>query len=29
MEDGSESPKGGTGFGVRTLLRLLSDFRKP
>jgi len=28
-EDGSESPKGGTGFGVRTLLRLLSDFRKP
>jgi leucyl aminopeptidase len=28
-EDGSESPKGGTGFGVRTLLRLLADFRKP
>jgi leucyl aminopeptidase len=28
-EDGSESRKGGTGFGVRTLLRLLSDFRKP
>jgi leucyl aminopeptidase len=28
-EDGGESPKGGTGFGVRTLLRLLSDFRKP
>ena len=28
-EDDSESPKGGTGFGVRTLVRLLSDFRKP
>jgi leucyl aminopeptidase len=28
-EDGSESRKGGTGFGVRTLLRLLFDFRKP
>jgi leucyl aminopeptidase len=28
-EDGSESRKGGTGFGVRTLLRLLSDYRKP
>ncbi|HKA82454.1 MAG TPA: leucyl aminopeptidase [Acidimicrobiales bacterium] len=28
-EEGSESRKGGTGFGVRTLLRLLSDFRKP
>ncbi|HEY6698371.1 MAG TPA: leucyl aminopeptidase [Acidimicrobiales bacterium] len=28
-EDGVESRKGGTGFGVRTLLRLLSDFRKP
>jgi leucyl aminopeptidase len=28
-EDDGESPKGGTGFGVRTLLRLLSDFRKP
>ena len=28
-EDSSESRKGGTGFGVRTLLRLLSDFRKP
>ena len=25
----TDSPKGGTGFGVRTLLRLLSDFRKP
>jgi leucyl aminopeptidase len=25
----SDSPKGGTGFGVRTLLRLLSDFRTP
>jgi leucyl aminopeptidase len=28
-EDDAESPKGGTGFGVRTLLRLLFDFRKP
>jgi leucyl aminopeptidase len=28
-EDDSESRKGGTGFGVRTLLRLLADFRKP
>jgi leucyl aminopeptidase len=28
-EEASESRKGGTGFGVRTLLRLLSDFRKP
>ena len=28
-EDQSETPKGGTGFGVLTLLRLLSDFRKP
>jgi leucyl aminopeptidase len=28
-EDGSESRKGGTGFGVRTLLRLLSAFRRP
>jgi len=28
-EGDSESRKGGTGFGVRTLLRLLSDFRKP
>jgi len=28
-EPNGESPKGGTGFGVRTLLRLLSDFRKP
>jgi leucyl aminopeptidase len=27
-EDDVESRKGGTGFGVRTLLRLLSDFRK-
>jgi leucyl aminopeptidase len=25
----TETPKGGTGFGVRSLLRLLSDFRKP
>ena len=28
-EEASESRKGGTGFGVRTLLRLLSDFRRP
>ena len=28
-EDNGESRKGGTGFGVRTLLRLLADFRKP
>ena len=28
-EDDGEIPKGGTGFGVRTLLRLLSDFRTP
>jgi leucyl aminopeptidase len=28
-EDASETRKGGTGFGVRSLLRLLSDFRKP
>ncbi|MGH9112437.1 MAG: leucyl aminopeptidase, partial [Acidimicrobiales bacterium] len=28
-EDDAETRKGGTGFGVRTLLRLLSDFRKP
>jgi leucyl aminopeptidase len=28
-DDDSESRKGGTGFGVRTLLRLLADFRKP
>jgi leucyl aminopeptidase len=28
-DDDSEARKGGTGFGVRTLLRLLSDFRKP
>jgi leucyl aminopeptidase len=28
-EDDVESPKGGTGFGVRSVLRLLSDFRKP
>jgi leucyl aminopeptidase len=28
-DDDSEARKGGTGFGVRTLLRLLSDFHKP
>ncbi|HET6953917.1 MAG TPA: leucyl aminopeptidase [Acidimicrobiales bacterium] len=28
-EEDGETRKGGTGFGVRTLLRLLSDFRKP
>ena len=28
-EEDAETRKGGTGFGVRTLLRLLSDFRKP
>jgi leucyl aminopeptidase len=28
-EDDAESRKGGTGFGVRTLLRLLSDFHRP
>jgi leucyl aminopeptidase len=28
-EDDAEARKGGTGFGVRTLLRLLSDFRRP
>jgi leucyl aminopeptidase len=28
-EDDPETRKGGTGYGVRTLLRLLSDFRKP
>jgi leucyl aminopeptidase len=28
-DDDTEARKGGTGFGVRTLLRLLSDFRKP
>ena len=28
-EDDGLTRKGGTGFGVRTLLRLLSDFRKP
>src|SRR5262245_39026580 len=28
-EDEAEARKGGTGFGVRTLLRLLSDFRRP
>jgi leucyl aminopeptidase len=27
-EGHGENPKGGTGFGVRTLLRLLADFRK-
>jgi leucyl aminopeptidase len=28
-EDDGETRKGGTGFGVRTLLHLLSTFRKP
>jgi leucyl aminopeptidase len=28
-DDDAEARKGGTGFGVRTLLRLLSDFRRP
>jgi leucyl aminopeptidase len=28
-DDDGESRKGGTGFGVRTLLHLLSSFRKP
>jgi leucyl aminopeptidase len=28
-EDDGETRKGGTGFGVRTLLHLLSNFRKP
>ena len=28
-EDDGETRKGGTGFGVRTLLHLLSSFRKP
>src|SRR5262245_14552117 len=28
-EDDGLTRKGGTGFGVRTLLRLLSDFRRP
>ena len=28
-EEDTETPKGGTGFGVRSLLRLLSDFRTP
>jgi leucyl aminopeptidase len=28
-EDDGETRKGGTGFGVRTLLRLLGDFRRP
>jgi leucyl aminopeptidase len=28
-EDDGETRKGGTGFGVRTLLRLLTEFRKP
>jgi leucyl aminopeptidase len=28
-EDNGESRRGGTGFGVRTLLQLLSSFRKP
>jgi leucyl aminopeptidase len=28
-EDNGESRKGGTGFGVRLLLRLLSDYRAP
>jgi leucyl aminopeptidase len=28
-EGDGETPKGGTGFAVLTLLRLLSDFRKP
>jgi leucyl aminopeptidase len=28
-EDNGESRKGGTGFGVRTLLHMLSSFRKP
>jgi leucyl aminopeptidase len=28
-EDDGETRKGGTGFGVRTLLRLLAEFRKP
>ena len=28
-EEDDETRKGGTGFGVRTLLRLLADFRRP
>jgi leucyl aminopeptidase len=28
-EDDVETPKGGTGFGVRLLLQLLADWRKP
>jgi leucyl aminopeptidase len=28
-EEDAETRTGGTGFGVRTLLGLLSDFRKP
>jgi leucyl aminopeptidase len=28
-EEDTGTPKGGTGFGVRSLLRLLSDFRTP
>ena len=28
-EEDGETRKGGTGFGVRTLLRLLADFRRP
>jgi leucyl aminopeptidase len=28
-DDDTEARKGGTGFGVRTLLRLLADFRRP
>jgi leucyl aminopeptidase len=29
QDESAENRKGGTGFGVRTLLRLLSDFRTP
>jgi leucyl aminopeptidase len=28
-DDDGETRKGGTGFGVRTLLHLLSNYRKP
>jgi leucyl aminopeptidase len=29
LDEDAETRKGGTGFGVRTLLQLLSDFRRP
>ena len=28
-EDDVETPKGGTGFGVRLLLQLLADWKRP